>query len=308
MNVQRSFHNDQSGILYLVATPIGNLDDMTARGLAVLREVDLIACEDTRQTRKLLTHFQIEKRTVSYHEHNKTASGAGLLQLLEEGKKIALVSDAGLPAISDPGADLVRDAVSAGYPVVPIPGANAALTALIASGLPTERFLFYGFLPREKKERREELVRLQRYPETLLFYEAPHRIAKTLEAMLEVWGDREAVIARELTKRYEEFARGTLSELSEWLGTGEIRGEFCVVVAGWSPSAEQLSALADQQNSWWQELSIPQHVDHYCTQGMSTKEAVKKTAEDRGLAKREVYYEYHHNAEAEEADETSADS
>ncbi|GEB34004.1 16S rRNA (cytidine(1402)-2'-O)-methyltransferase [Brevibacillus parabrevis] len=294
MNIQRSFAQEETGVLYLVATPIGNLDDITVRCLETLRAVDVIACEDTRQTRKLLNHFQIEKRTVSYHEHNKEASGQGLLQWLAEGKRIALVSDAGLPAISDPGADLVRDAVAAGYPVVPVPGANAALTALIASGLPTDRFVFCGFIGRENKERREELERLKRYPETLIFYEAPHRIAKTIAAMREAWGNRRAVLARELTKRYEEFVRGTFDELLEWLDSGEVRGEFCVIVEGYTGAVETEEAV-----DWWQQMSVVGHVDHYCEQGLSKKEAIKQAADDRGLPKRDVYNEYHRDQEAE---------
>ncbi|MGK5511146.1 16S rRNA (cytidine(1402)-2'-O)-methyltransferase [Brevibacillus formosus] len=288
MNVQRSFASEEAGVLYLVATPIGNLDDITVRCLNTLREVDVIACEDTRQTRKLLNHFQIEKRTVSYHEHNKEASGNGLLQWLAEGKKIALVSDAGLPAISDPGAELVRDATAAGFPVIPVPGANAALTALIASGLPTDRFVFCGFMGRENKGRREELERLKRYSETLIFYEAPHRVEKTLATMREAWGNRRAVLARELTKRYEEFARGTLDELLEWLRSGEVRGEFCVIVEGNTGPLE-----AEVDNAWWQSLSIVEHVDHYCEQGMGKKEAIKQAADDRNVSKRDVYNEYH---------------
>lgn len=288
MNVQSSFTEELAGALYLVATPIGNLDDMTVRCLETLRMVDVIACEDTRQTRKLLNHFQIEKRTVSYHEHNKEASGHGLLQWLAEGKRIALVSDAGLPAISDPGADLVRDAAAAGYPVIPVPGANAGLTALIASGLPTDRFVFCGFLGRENKERREELERLKRYPETLIFYEAPHRISKTLAAIREAWGNRRAVLARELTKRYEEFARGTLDELIEWLAKGEARGEFCLIVEGYTGVAENA-----EEGSWWQELDVMAHVDHYIAEGISKKDAIKQVAQDRGVSKRDVYNEYH---------------
>lgn len=288
MSVQSSFTAEGTGVLYLVATPIGNLDDMTVRCLETLRMVDVIACEDTRQTRKLLNHFQIEKRTVSYHEHNKEASGQGLLQWLEEGKRIALVSDAGLPAISDPGAELVRDATAAGFPVIPVPGANAGLTALIASGLPTDRFVFCGFLGRENKERREELERLKHYPETLIFYEAPHRIGKTLTAIREAWGNRRAVLARELTKRYEEFVRGTLDELIEWLEAGEVRGEFCLIVEGFTGTAEAAAALA-----WWQDRSLVEHVDQYVEQGLNKKEAIKKAAEDRGVSKRDVYNEYH---------------
>ncbi|WP_232699002.1 16S rRNA (cytidine(1402)-2'-O)-methyltransferase [Brevibacillus daliensis] len=291
MNIQKSFSSitEGEGILYLVATPIGNLEDITVRSLRTLREVDLIACEDTRQTRKLLTHFEIEKKTVSYHEHNKLASGSELLSILGEGKSIALVSDAGLPAISDPGADLVRDAIEAGHRIIPIPGANAALTGLIASGLPTERFMFCGFLPRDKKPRKLELDRLATYQETLLFYEAPHRITKTLTAMLETWGDRQAVLARELTKRYEEFSRGTFSELIQWLEEGEIRGEFCIIVEGRNPADVEPA----HEEVWWNELDLNQHVDHYINEGYSVKEACKKTAEDRRLSRRDVYNQYH---------------
>lgn len=289
MNSQQSFSASHEGALYLVATPIGNLDDITVRSLQTLREVDVIACEDTRQTRKLLNHFQIEKRTVSYHEHNKEASGQGLLDWLAEGKKIALVSDAGLPAISDPGAELVRDAVAQGYPVIPIPGANAALTALIASGLPTEKFVFCGFLPRDKKDRRVELERVKKYQETLIFYEAPHRISKTLEGLQEVLGDRQAVLARELTKRYEEFIRGSLSELIEWLESGEARGEFCVVVEGYLATDGE----DESEANWWQTLSVIEHVERYIEQGEGQKDAIKKVAQDRNLPKRDVYNEYH---------------
>lgn len=294
MNVQRSFAEEGTGVLYLVATPIGNLDDMTVRCLETLRSVDVIACEDTRQTRKLLNHFQIDKRTVSYHEHNKEASGNGLLQWLAEGKKIALVSDAGLPAISDPGADLVRDATEAGFPVIPVPGANAALTALIASGLPTDRFVFCGFIGRENKERREELGRLKRYPETLIFYEAPHRIEKTLSAIREAWGNRRAALARELTKRYEEFVRGTLDELLEWLQAGEARGEFCLIVEGYTGPLEE-----ENDDVWWEALTVIEHVDRYVEQGLGKKEAIKQAADDRGVSKRDVYNEYHREQEDE---------
>lgn len=217
------------------------------------------------------------------------------MQWLAEGKKIALVSDAGLPAISDPGADLVRDAVAAGFAVIPVPGANAALSALIASGLPTDTFLFAGFLPREKKERLAELERLRRYPETLLFYEAPHRIKKTVADMQEAWGDRQAVLARELTKRYEEFARGTLTELVQLLSETEARGEYCIVIEG--NSGQDQDGAEAAESTWWQALSLIDHVDHYAAQGMSNKEAIKKAAEDRGIAKRDVYHAYHRKKE-----------
>jgi 16S rRNA (cytidine1402-2'-O)-methyltransferase len=196
-----------------------------------------------------------------------------------------------MPAISDPGAELVRDALAAGFPVIPVPGANAALTALIASGLPTASFTFVGFLPRDKKKRQLELERLRHYPETLLVYEAPHRIQKTLQAMLDVWGDRKAAIARELSKRYEEFARGTLAELLAWLNEAEVRGEYCIVVEGAQPSTH--TETTTEAAAWWERLTITEHVERYCAQGMSKKEAVRQTALDRGLAKRDVYNQYH---------------
>jgi 16S rRNA (cytidine1402-2'-O)-methyltransferase len=219
--VQKSFATEaKTGKLYLVATPIGNLDDMTVRAIRTLQEVDIIAAEDTRQTRKLLTHFQIETRLISYHEHNKMASGPEIIRMLQEGKSIALVSDAGMPAISDPGQELVRDAAASSIPVIPVPGANAGLSALIVSGLSTDRFVFRGFLPRDKKERREELERLRPYPETLIFYESPHRIMKTVQEMQEILGERNIVLGRELTKRYEEFIRGEMSGVLHFLEPG----------------------------------------------------------------------------------------
>ncbi|EGL19674.1 MULTISPECIES: 16S rRNA (cytidine(1402)-2'-O)-methyltransferase [unclassified Paenibacillus] len=274
------------GMLYLVGTPIGNLEDMTYRAVRVLKEADLIAAEDTRQTRKLLTHFDISGRLVSYHEHNKQASGPELVRLMSEGQTIALVSDAGLPAISDPGHDLVRLAIEAGVTVVPIPGANAALSALIASGLPTDEFTFNGFLPRDKKDQQRELARLAPAQGTLLFYESPHRVVRTLEQMLESWGDREICLARELTKRYEEFGRGRISGALAHLGEHPPQGEYVVLVEGRS-AAE----TAEAEAAWWKELSLEEHAAHYMGQGMSKKEAIKKTASDRGLPKRDVYNE-----------------
>ncbi|MCY9662829.1 16S rRNA (cytidine(1402)-2'-O)-methyltransferase [Paenibacillus chondroitinus] len=287
INVQKSYREDgnSSGTLYLVATPIGNLEDMTFRAIRILKEVNLIAAEDTRQTRKLLTHFEIATRIVSYHEHNKQASGPELVRLLLEGQSIALVSDAGLPAISDPGYDLVRMAVEQGAPVVPVPGANAALSALIASGLPTERFAFVGFLPREKKDQTKVLEGLQHVQDTLLFYESPHRVDKTLARMAEVWGpERRVCLARELTKRYEEFLRGTISECLEYLAQHPPQGEYCMIVEG--ASAESAKEAAD---GWWEAMSLGEHVEHYEGQGSDRKEAMKQVASDRGLSKRDVY-------------------
>jgi 16S rRNA (cytidine1402-2'-O)-methyltransferase len=290
LNIQKSFSdttNGRSGSLYLVATPIGNLEDMTFRAIRMLKEVDLIAAEDTRQTRKLLTHFEISTRIVSYHEHNKRASGPELIRLLLEGQSIALVSDAGLPAISDPGADLVREAAQHNIPVIPIPGANAALSALIMSGLPTERFLFAGFPPRERKSLLKWLKDMQAQKGTLLFYESPHRITKTLEALQESLGDRSIACARELTKRHEEVIRGRVSECIAWFAEHPPLGEFCIVVEGSEGvGASEQEAAAD----WWSDLSLDAHVAHY-EEKHDRKEAIKLVAIDRGLPKRDVYNE-----------------
>jgi len=290
LNIQKSFadaSNENIGSLYLVATPIGNLEDMTFRAIRTLKEVQLIAAEDTRQTRKLLTHFEIGTRIVSYHEHNKQASGPELIRLLLEGQSIALVSDAGLPAISDPGADLVKDAIANDISVIPIPGANAALSALIISGLPTDRFLFAGFPPRERKSLMKWLLDMQAQRGTLLFYESPHRITKTLDALQECLGDRQIACIRELTKRHEEAVRGKISECIAWFEEHPPLGEFCVVVEGSEGvGASELPAVA----IWWSELDLAAHVAHYEEQ-FDRKEAIKKVALDRGLPKREVYNE-----------------
>ncbi|MFS0725092.1 16S rRNA (cytidine(1402)-2'-O)-methyltransferase [Paenibacillus sp. 1P07SE] len=290
MNIQRSFADHKTGTLYLVATPIGNLEDMTYRAVRMLREVDLIAAEDTRQTRKLLTHFEIQTRLVSYHEHNKQASGSELIRMLEQGQNIALVSDAGLPAISDPGSELAMAAADGGIPVVPIPGANAALSALIVSALPTERFTFAGFPPREKKRLQPWLEELAVQEGTLLLYESPHRLQKTLQAIADAWGDRQIALARELTKRYEEVARGTVKECLQWLDEHPPQGEYVVVVAG---AEHRLPEGAESQRSgdvaWWSTLSLEDHVRHYEELTGDRKEAMRRTAQDRGLPRREVY-------------------
>ncbi|MBB3114089.1 16S rRNA (cytidine1402-2'-O)-methyltransferase [Paenibacillus phyllosphaerae] len=291
MNVQHSFSggaSSASGTLYLVGTPIGNLEDMTFRAIRTLKEVNLIAAEDTRQTRKLLTHFEISTRLVSYHEHNKGASGPELIRLLEEGQNIALVSDAGLPAISDPGADLVADAVAHDIAVVPIPGANAALSALIMSGLPTERFTFVGFLPRDRKPLREWLEHNRKQEGTMICYESPHRVAKTLTALLESWGDRKMAMTRELTKRHEEAVRGTVSECLAWLEEHPPLGEYCLVIAGFEQSDDYRQ---DEDMPWWQDLELADHVARYEQECGDRKEAMKRAAADRGLAKRDVYNE-----------------
>jgi len=295
MYVQKSFAASEQGkgggTLYLVGTPIGNLEDMTFRAIRTLKEVDLIAAEDTRQTRKLLTHYEIATRLVSYHEHNKEASGAELLRLLEEGRSVALVSDAGLPAISDPGADLVRDAAERHIPVVPIPGANAALSALIVSGLPTERFLFAGFPPREKKALAGWLSAIGEREETVILYESPHRLAKTLRAILEHLGDRRMAMIRELTKRHEEAVRGTAAECMALLEQHPPLGEYVLVIAGREKTGQGEAAgrPAADGDAWWCGLALEAHVTHYESQGLGRKEAMKRTAADRGVAKREIY-------------------
>lgn len=290
ISVQRSFEDHieagNQGKLFLVATPIGNLEDMTYRAVRTLQEVDIIAAEDTRQTRKLLSHFEISPgKLLSYHEHNKAASGPELVRLIIEGKNLALVSDAGLPAISDPGSDLVKLALEAGISVIPVPGANAALSALIVSGLPTDRFTFLGFLPRDHKDRDKLLSSLLDEQGTLLLYESPHRLVKSLEALLSAWGDRHIVLARELTKRYEEMVRGTLSECLEWLQEHPPLGEYCIVVSGAHPEE-----VKERRDAWWQELTVEEHVHHYEEQEQLTrKEAMKKVAGDRGVSKRDIY-------------------
>ncbi|MFC4558539.1 16S rRNA (cytidine(1402)-2'-O)-methyltransferase [Virgibacillus kekensis] len=287
MKVQKSFNQSDSGTLYVVPTPIGNLEDITFRALKTLKEVSVIAAEDTRNTRKLLTHFEISTPLVSYHEHNKEGREKQLLGRLENGDSIAVVSDAGMPAISDPGYELVQAAVKHDFPVVVLPGANAALCALVGSGLPATEFLFYGFLPRKKKDRLEELERLKGQQATLLFYESPYRLKEMLKSLQESFGDRQATVARELTKRFEEYVRGTIQELIVWADQQELKGEFCVIVEG----NDQPHSVEDEL--WWSNISIIEHVDHYISEGYSSKGAIKQVAMDRKIPKREVYQKYH---------------
>lgn len=289
MQIQKSYEEQQhqgsgeTGTLYLVATPIGNLEDMTFRAIRILREADWIAAEDTRHTRKLLSHFEITpQKLVSYHEHNKSASGTEIIRVLKAGSTVALVSDAGMPAISDPGADLVKAAIKENIPVVPVPGANAALSALIISGLPTDKFAFAGFLPREKKRLEDELRKLQSFEGTVILYESPHRLRKTLESMLNVWGDRPAAVIRELTKKHEEAVRGTLAECLNHFTEHDPLGEICILVE--APGTPGL-----EENLWWETLSIYDHVTAYEKQGHDRKEAMKRVAADRGISRRAVY-------------------
>ncbi|MCU7746556.1 16S rRNA (cytidine(1402)-2'-O)-methyltransferase [Priestia megaterium] len=288
MKSQKSYDvSNERGVLYLVPTPIGNLEDMTFRAIRILKEVDYIAAEDTRQTKKLCNHFEIDTPITSYHEHNKHTKSEQLLSDLDGEKNIALVSDAGMPCISDPGYELVVAAVKEGYAVVPLPGPNAALTALIASGLPTGQFYFYGFLNRNKKQRKEQLQELQYIKESMIFYEAPHRLKETLKSIEEILGNRSIVLCRELTKRYEEFLRGSVLEAIEWTNATDIRGEFCLILEGTNEEAP------DESNLWWEQLTIIEHVDHYVEEGLSNKEAIKQVAKDRDVSKRDIYSEYH---------------
>ncbi|TCN17686.1 16S rRNA (cytidine(1402)-2'-O)-methyltransferase [Mesobacillus foraminis] len=290
MHQQKSFEREnEKGILYLVPTPIGNLEDMSFRALRILKEADLIAAEDTRNTKKLCNYFEIETPVTSYHEHNKEVSGPRLIDKLKEGAKIALVSDAGMPTISDPGYELVGSAIQEELTVVPLPGANAALTALIASGIAPQPFYFYGFLQRNKKEKRKELEVLSRQTATMVFYEAPHRLRETLLLMGEVLGEqRRIVLCRELTKKFEEFIRGSIAEAIIWEEKGETRGEFCLIVEGGESGVER------ETENWWAPLGIQEHVEHYMnSQGLPSKDAIKQTAKDRGMNKREVYQAFH---------------
>ncbi|KHE67163.1 16S rRNA (cytidine(1402)-2'-O)-methyltransferase [Halobacillus sp. BBL2006] len=287
MKIQNSYKDEERGALFIVPTPIGNLNDMTFRAVETLKNVDAIAAEDTRNTKKLLNHFEIHTPLVSYHEHNKHTRGPKLIEQIASGDRIAAVSDAGMPGISDPGSDLVREAISEDIPVIVLPGANAALPALAGSGLPTEQFYFCGFLPRKKKEREAELENLKNVPATVIFYESPHRLKEMLNHVREVFGNRQAALARELTKRYEEFVRGSIDELIDWAEKGEVRGEFCVIVEG----TEETEGHDD---FWWTHLSIIDHVNHYIEEkGMKSKEAIKQTSVDRKLSKRDVYQAYH---------------
>jgi len=289
MQQQKSFKNEENkGILYLVPTPIGNLEDMTFRAIRIMKEASIIAAEDTRNTKKLCNYFDITTPITSYHEHNKETSSKHIISRLLDGETVALVSDAGMPSISDPGYELVVAAIEEHISVVPLPGANAALTALIASGLKPQPFYFYGFLPRGKKERNEELGSLKKQTSTFILYEAPHRLKDTLLAMSSVLGNRNITLCRELTKKFEEFIRGTIEEVIEWSLHNEIRGEFCIIVQG------NENQIADEEQKWWQTLSVIDHVNAYIKKdGLNSKDAIKQTAKDRGIPKRDVYQEYH---------------
>jgi 16S rRNA (cytidine1402-2'-O)-methyltransferase len=269
-----------TGTLYIVATPIGNLEDITLRAIRVLKEVDLIAAEDTRHTRHLLDRYQIETQLTSYHDHNKEEKAPVLVARLLEGKDIALVSDAGTPGISDPGYFLINLAVDQKVSVVPIPGATAAIAALSISGLPTDSFVFEGFLPAKHMARLNRLRELVKEERTIIFYEAPHKIIRTVEDLLEVFGDRRAVITRELTKIHEEAIRGTLSEILKQLQTGSIKGEFTIIVHGFSAEPPK------------QDINTTEYLKNLILhRRLSKKEAISVAAEELGLPKKDVYKE-----------------
>lgn len=273
--------SNEYGTLYLCATPIGNLEDMTYRAVRILGEVELIAAEDTRHTRQLLTHFAIHTKLTSYHEHNKFTKGPELIEYLRSGKDLVCVSDAGLPGICDPGSHLAELAIAQGIRVSPLPGANAGLSALICSGLDTTLFTFVGFLPRTAKKQQEKLSQVQDYAGTLIFYEAPHHLKGTLRAIYSVLGDRKAVLGRELTKKFEEFRRGTLSELLSYYESEAPRGEFVILVAGTSENETKAEPIIN--------ASPVELCQKFIAEGMDKKEAMRKTAKTLGISRREVY-------------------
>lgn len=280
MKRQKSFQNDRP-TLYLVATPIGNLEEMSSRAIDILKNVNVIAAEDTRNTQKLCGVFDIHTKLITHHLHNEKDSSQGIIRLLESGQNVALVSDAGVPLLSDPGAFVVESVIHAGYNVVPIGVNNAAIAALIASGLSPQPHLFYGFLPLQDKAFKQELTQLKAYPMTLIFYEAPHRLKKTLEKMIPILGDRKAVLARELTKLHEEFLRGHLSELIE--EAEGLKGEMVLVVEGQEGDREKPVDLSE----------INAMIQNIMENGYSASEAIKEVAKQTGLAKNEIYDHFH---------------
>lgn len=268
--------------LYVVATPIGNLSDMTERGKRILSEVDFVAAEDTRISGKLLGLYGIKKPLVNYFEHNKAEVGERIVSRLLAGESCAIVTDAGTPAISDPGEDLCRLCHEKGIQVVPVPGCSAAITALSASGMPSKRFTFEGFLPRDKKEQRELLSELESEKRTMIFYEAPHRLRKTLDVFYEAFGDREICIAREITKLNEEIVKTTLSQVIQIYSEKEPRGEYVIIIKG---------NTNKDSDCFWEEMDISEHVEFYISEGLSKMDAIKKVAKDRGVPKNEIYKE-----------------
>ncbi len=275
-----------AGQLYLCATPIGNLEDITLRALDTLKSVDLIAAEDTRHSIKLLNHFGIKTKLTSYHEYNKIDKAIYLVRKMEEGLNVALITDAGTPGISDPGEELVRQCHEAGIMVTSLPGACACITALTISGKPTRRFCFEAFLPTDKKERESVFRQLKTETRTIILYEAPHRLKKTLKELYKELGDRSVTLCRELTKRHEDYKIMNLKDLIQYYEGQEVRGECVLVIEG--VSFQELEKEAQDE---WKSMSVKEHMDHYLSKGMSKKDAMKKTARDRGVGKREIYRE-----------------
>ena len=274
-----------SGKLYLCATPIGNLEDITLRVLRTLKEVDLIAAEDTRNSIRLLNHFEIKTPMTSYHEYNKIDKAYQLVAKMREGKNIALITDAGTPGISDPGEDIVRICYEEGIPVTSLPGAAACITALTMSGLPTRRFVFEAFLPKDKKEHQAVLEELKTETRTIIIYEAPHHLVRTLQELSDtLGGDRRLTICRELTKRHEEKLQMTLTDSLSYYEVNEPRGEYVLIIAG--RSREEMKK---EEQAGWEALSLEEHMAHYESQGIDRKEAMKRVAKDRGVSKRDIY-------------------
>ena len=272
----------EKGTLYLVATPIGNLEDITLRAIKVLKEVDLIAAEDTRQTLKLLNHFEISKKLISYHRHNEDVKKDLLIDKLFEGKNIAIVTDAGTPAISDPGEEIVKEAINNNINIVPIPGACALINALIASGLDTKEFSFYAFLPLNKKLRKNKFEEIKKDGKTAIIYEAPHKLMNTLEDILNNLGNRKIVLARELTKIHEEFIRGNVTEIINMFKDKEPKGEYIILIEG--------IRIIEENNL--NNLSLEEHYEFYENQGFQKKEIIKKIAKDRNVNKNEIYQKF----------------
>ena len=292
MQQQKSFKENDTGKLYLVPTPIGNLEDMTFRSIKTLQEVDVIASEDTRNTQKLLNHFDIKTKQMSFHEHNYKERIPELIEMISSGMSIAQVSDAGMPSISDPGHELVVSMREAGLPVVSLPGATAGVTALIASGLQPQPFYFYGFLGRKKSEQVKELEQMKHLSSTLIFYESPYRIGKTLKVMEEVLGsEREVVVCRELTKIHEEYTKGTITEMIAFYDDATVKGECCLLVSGFTGEVPVEGEVE------WAHLSILEHVTYEMTEmGLNKKDAIKKVAKVRDLKKQDVYKVVHTDA------------
>ena len=273
-----------AGTLFLCATPIGNLEDMTFRAVRILKEVDMIAAEDTRNSIKLLNHFEIRTPMTSYHEYNKLEKGHKLVDMLLDGKDIALITDAGTPGISDPGEELVRMCYEAGVTVTSVPGAAACITALILSGLSTRRFAFEAFLPSDKKERREVLDQLAGETRTMVIYEAPHRLLKTLRELLENLGNRKVTVCRELTKKHETAFATTLEDACIYYDENEPKGECVLVIEG-----KSRQEIREEARAQWEEMTVEEHMEYYKKQGISRKEAMKMVAKDRGVGKRDIY-------------------